>query len=83
MCKKRINSFLLTLTLTFDEMPFNNSLLFPRTVRNFDFNMPMAGVRPIKLFIRDVSPVAVGVAGGGEEENILTFVCCCIKFSKG
>lgn len=59
---------------TFDEMPFNNSLLFPKTVRNFDFNIPMAGVRPIKFLIRDVSPTGGGVAGcEGVELNILTF----------
>lgn len=63
--------------LTFDEIPFNNSLLFPSTVRNLDFKMPMAGVRPIKLLMREVSPVAAAVGsavGGGDEGNILSFV---------
>ena len=53
-------------------MPLSNSLLLPRTVKNFDFSIPMAGVRPIKLLIRDVSPTGGGVTGcGGEELNIL------------
>lgn len=58
-------------------MPFNNSLLFPKTVKNLDFKTPMVGVRPIKLFIREVSPTGGGVAGcDGDELNILTFECC-------
>lgn len=68
---------------TFDDIPFNNSLLFPKTVKNFDFNIPMAGVRPIKLLIRDVSPTGGGVAGcDGDELNILTSVFMCVLYTK-
>lgn len=42
--------------------------------------MPIAGVRPMKLLMREVSPIGGGVAGcDGDELNILTLVCSFVK----
>lgn len=66
--------------LTLFDIPLSSSLLLPNTVKNFDFNAPILGVRSINNLIFDLSPANAaggvpGVAVGGGLASTMLIMC--------